>query len=189
MSRGRDAALVAADTAEHKGSAALVELLFASGPLRLNLGRWPITAEGNVYSPTGPLVEVEAQTETADGVEGISYTLTGLPAGIFDLVVNEPYQRKLVRLLEARFDANDQLVSAPTVENIGRIVSIVSRENQVERNWIVTLQTEHFDADARRAVNIRYSDAEQRRRYPDDAGAEYAASLVERVLTRTPAGG
>jgi len=189
MTRGRTSPQQAADTAPHKGYAVLLELLFASGPVRLVLGRWPVQVGADVYSPTGPLVQVDEHNEAVDGIEGLSFTLSGLTAGIFDLVVSEPYQGRLVRMLEARYDANHQAVGSPTVEYIGRMVSLTSSENQASRSWSVSLQTEQFDADARRPANVRFSDAEQRRRYPDDAGAEYAASLVERVMIRTAAGG
>ena len=66
------------------------------------------------------------------------------------------------------------------------MVQLTSTENPADRTHTVTVQTEHFDAEGRRSRNLRFSDAEQRRRYPDDLGAEYAAALEERVMTRAP---
>ena len=166
MPRGRSAAQIAADIAPHRGGAVLLELLFTSGPL----------------------LSVEESTEAADGVEGLAFTLTGLPAGVFDLVVSEPYQGRIAKLYEQRFDADHVAVETPSLEYIGRMTALTSDENVASRTWTVTIQTEQFDADSQRPTNIRFSDAEQRRRYPGDLGAEYAASLVERVLRRTLAG-
>jgi hypothetical protein len=186
MSRNRTGTQVAADTAGHKGSAVLLELLFDSGTLRLCIGPWSITSGGNLYVHTGAAMQVEAHGEAADGTEGLQFTLSGLEAGIFDLLVNEPYQRRLVRLLEQRFNAADAAADVASVEYIGRMLALQSSEDMAARSWTVTLQTEVFDAEGRRARNLRFSDAEQRRRYPADLGAEYVASMVERVMTRAP---
>lgn len=186
MSRNRSVAQVAADVAGHRGHALLLELLFDSGTLRLCIGPWDVTSGGNLYVHTGSALACEAHGEAADGTEGLQFTLTGLDAGIFDLVVSEPYHRRLIRLLEQRFNADDDEVEAASVEYIGRMVAMSSAEDVAGRSWAVTVQTEQFDAEARRARNIRFSDAEQRRRYPGDLGAEYVASMVERVMTRAP---
>ena len=186
MTRNRTTPQTTADTASHKGAAVLLELLFTSGTLRLALAPWDVTSGGNLYTHTGAALTIDAHGEAADGTEGLQFTLTGLDAGIFDLVVTEPYQRRLVRVLEQRFAADDTAVGDATVEYIGRMVSLASAEDVSSRSWTVTVQTEQYDAEARRARNLRYSDAEQRRRYPGDLGAEYVASLVERVMSRAP---
>lgn len=188
MSRARTAPQLAADVASHRGSAVLLELQFVSGTLRLCIGPWGITVGADTYVHTGAAMTCEAHGEAADGTEGLRFVMSGLDAGIFDLVINEPYQRRLVRLLEQRFDANDALADTASAEFVGRMVALSSTENPADRKHTVTVDVEHFDAEGRRARNIRYSDAEQRRRYADDLGAEYVASLVERVMSRAPKG-
>jgi hypothetical protein len=116
----------------------------------------------------------------------MEFILTGLEAGIFDLVVAEPYRGRLVRLIEQRYNADDDEADVATVEYIGRMVAMASTEDVASRTWTVSVQTEIVEADARRSRNLRFSDAEQRRRYPGDLGAEYVSSLVERVMTRAP---
>lgn len=186
MSRNRTTAQLAADVAPHRGIAVLLELLFDSGTLRLCAGPWDVTAGGNLYLRTGAALHSESHQEAADGTEGLALTLTGLPAGVFGLVVAEPYQRRLVRVLEQRFNTDDTPADAATVEYVGRMVALSSTEEVASRRWTVSIQTEIFDAEGRRAPNIRYSDAEQRRRYSADLGAEYVASMVERVMSRAP---
>lgn len=186
MSRGRSTAQKAADTARHAGWAALLELQFDSGTLRLCLGPFDITVGEDVYSRTGALLSVDAMTEAVDGTEGLSFALSGCAPGIFDLVVNEPYKDRVIRLLEQRYDAEHQAVEAPSVEWVGRMQVMTSTEHPKNRTHTVVVQAEHYDAQARRPVNLRFSDAEQRRRYPGDRGAEYVTSLTERVLARKP---
>ena len=97
MTRGRTSTQTTADTAAHRGAAVLLELLFDSGTLRLCIGPWSITAGGNLYVHTGAALSAEPQSESVDGMEGLQFTLSALPAGVFDLVVAEPYQRRLCR--------------------------------------------------------------------------------------------
>jgi hypothetical protein len=186
MSRNRTGTQVAADEAGHRGSAVLLELLFTSGTLRLALAPWPVVSGGNLYTPTGALLSFDDHGEAADGTEGLQFTLTGLAAGIFDLVVNEPYRGRIVRVLEQRYNAADAEADVASVEYLGRMVGMTSSEDVASRTWTVTVQTEVFDADGRRSRNLRFSDAEQRRRFSGDLGAEYVASLVERVMSRAP---
>lgn len=182
--RSRSLALKAADTDTHRGTAVLVEMLFASGPLRLCLGPYDITADGHTYTHTGLALAVEAHQEAADGTEGLTFTLSGLDPAILPLVVDEPYHRRPVRLLEQRFDAQHQAVGVPVAEYIGRMTAMTSTEDPASRTHTVTVATEHFDAEGRRVVEVRFSDAEQRRRYPDDRGAEYFTVNTERTLSR-----
>lgn len=186
MSRNRSPALLAADTARHAGWAVLLELAFVSGTLRLCIGPWNMTVEGDTYYVTASAMKVEVHGESVDGLEGLAFSLSGLDPAVFALVVTEPYRGVVVRMSEQRFDAEHALVDDPQVEYVGRIINMSSTENAKDRTHTVTVQTEHFDAEGRRPVNLRFSDAEQRRRYPDDKGAEYVTSLTERILQRRP---
>lgn len=184
MSRDRTAPQIAADTGAHAGGVPLLELNFASGVLRFCLGPNNIAVGADTYLTQGDLLTIEDQTESADGTEGMTFTLGGLNAGIFNIMANEPYKGKLVRLLELRYDTDQQPVDPPTVEWIGVITQMDSGEDPESRHRVITLQAEHWEADADRPTNLRFSDAEQRRRYPDDKGAEYATSMTDRVLRR-----
>lgn len=186
MSRDRTLAQVAADTAPHSGAAALLELLFDAGTLRLCLGPWDITVGADVYTAVGTVASVEAHGEAVDGTEGLQFTLSGLDGAVLALVIDEPYKGRLVRLLEQRFDADHVAVGAASVEYIGRMVAMTSSEDVASRTWSVVVQTEQYDAEGRRPVGLRFSDAEQRRRFPDDKGAEYVTALTDRTLARKP---
>lgn len=185
MTRGRSSPLKAADTATHKGGAVLIEMLFDAGALRLCIGPYNITAGGNLYQATGALLAVEEHQEAVDGLEGLTFSLSGLDPAVLSLAIDEPYHRRPLRMLELRFDADHQPVGAPVAEYIGRMTAITSTEEPGGRTHRVTVATEHYDADARRVSEIRFSDAEQRRRYSTDAGFEYAAGLTDRTLKRT----
>ena len=184
MSRDRTAPQIAADTGAHAGGVPLLELNFTSGVLRFAAGPTDVTVGADNYLTQGPLLEIEDHTESADGTEGMTFTLSGLAGGVFNILAAEPYKGKLVRLLELRYDANHAAVDPPSVEWIGLMTAMNSVEDPESRRHTVTLQAEHYEADADRATNLRFSDAEQRRRYPDDKGAEYVTAMTDRVLRR-----
>ena len=184
MSRNRTPDQVAADVAPHVGSAILIECLFDSGTLRLTTHRGDLVIDGNTwYSLAAPLT-VNPLPESADAVEGAEFQLSGLNPGIFDLVMAEPYQGRVLRMLELRFNADDQAVGAPAVEYVGRMKALTSSEDVSSHTHTVTVQTEQYDAEFERAQVIRFSDAEQRRRYPGDKGFEHVTALTEAVLKR-----
>lgn len=186
MTRDRSPTLQAADTARHAGRAMLLELNFDSGVLRLCMGPRNVTVGADVYTATGSLLTIDKSDEAADGTEGLNFSLSALDPAVMLLVESEPYRGRVVRLMEQRYDEDDQAVDDPQVEYVGRMTSMIPQEDPKSRTFTVSVQTEHFDVEANRSVNLRFSDAEQRRRFPDDRGAEYVTSMTERVLARKP---
>lgn len=186
MTRGRTTAQVAADTAPHAGLAVLIEALFDSGALRLCMGPRSVTVGSDVYQATAGLLEVKEHQETADGAEGLQFVMSGLDEAVFELMLSEPYNNRVLRMLEMRYDAEDQEVGAATVEYIGLIKAMVSQRDDAAGTHTITVQTESFESDGRRARPVRWSDAEQRRRFPADRGAECATAMTEVVLARKP---
>ncbi len=187
MTRQRSTAQVAADVDTHRGGALLLELNFDSGTLRLCYGRTNIEVGGHTYYASALGVSVSAQQESAGSTEGLDFSLSGLSPEILALVVNEPWQRKTVRLLEQRYNAVDEPVGDPVVEYVGRITAMPIIETPGSGGTVsIAVSTEQFDAANQHPANLRFTDAEQRRRYPDDAGLEYCAALVDRTLQRKP---
>lgn len=185
MTRGRSAPLQAADLAAHKGSAYLIELAFDSGTLRLALAQWNVIVGADTYLATGAALELRALSESADGVEGFEVALSRLDSGIFALMDAEPYNGRIARILLQRFDHADAAVSTAQVMQIGRMKRMASSEEKGGKHT-VAVACEHFDAEFEREQVLRFTDAEQRRRYPADLGGEYLAQLQDRVIARKP---
>lgn len=184
MTRGRTTAQKAADTARNSGYAVLLELRFDSGILRLYAGPHDLVLGDDTYYATGDLLRVDEHGEAADGTEGLAFTLSGLNAGIGVLARSEPYRGRIVLMGEQRYNDAHQLVETPTWEFIGRMVGMTCEESPGDRTATVQVQAEHFGAEARRPVHLRFSDAEQRRRFPADKGFEYVTSMTELTLQR-----
>lgn len=186
MTRGRSGAQITADKAPASGAAALVELTFDSGVLRLAVAHWPVVVGADTYTATGGALSVKQHDEAVDAVQGVDIALAGIDAGIKALVFAEPYQGRLVRLLEQRYDDAQAQVGSAHAYYIGRIRAMTCTEDPKNHSVTVTVNTEHFDAEYEEATDLRNTDAEQRRRYPTDLGCEYLASLVDRVIQRKP---
>lgn len=186
MSRERSAPLQTADVAAHKGSGYLIELAFDSGTLRLALAQWNVVVGADTYLATGAGLELRGLTESADGVEGFEVALSRLDSGIFALMDSEPYNGRIARILLQRYDHADAAVSTAQVMEIGRMKRMASTEERGSGKHTVALACEHYDAEFEREQVLRFTDADQRRRYPADVGAEYLAQLQDRVIARKP---
>lgn len=155
----------------------LFELLFDSGTLRLALGSVNVTYAGVTWYATGAALGVSESNESADSTEGLSLELTGLDVGIVALAANEPYRGRTLRVLEAWLGENLQPLFAPRVEWLGRLVAM-SIEEQAGK-VTVSVQAEHYEAELARQRVLRYTSADQRRRYPGDAGCDLLESMVD----------
>lgn len=184
MTRGRTAPQKAADVAAHKGRAALIEMAFDSGTLRLAIAPFNITVGADVFVATGAAFEMTAVEETAAGFEGFEVSLSGVDSAIEAIMASEQYRGRIIRVLEQRFDANDAKVGAAQVQSIGRMRAMGHTDNVKDQSARVWLQAEHFDAEFEQPMVIRFTDADQQRKYPGDVGGEFLASLQDRVITR-----
>ena len=184
MTRGRTSPQKAADTAAHAGRAALVEMLFDSGALRIAIAPFNIPVGADTYVSTTLAFEMSLLSEAEAGFDGMQLKLSGVDSAIQAVMASEPYRGRTVRVLEQRFDADDALVGTAQTQWIGRIRAMGQRTLTTEAKSEIWLQGEHFDAEFAQPQVIRITDADQQRRYPGDLGGEYLASLQDRVLAR-----
>jgi len=184
MTRGRTTAQKAADIGSQAGRAILVEMLFDSGALRVAIAQRNFTVGADVYTATGAAFAMSNLRESADGFEGFELSLDGLDSAIEDIMAAEPYRGRIVRVLEQRFDADDATVETPSVEAVGRMRAMGLTEQVAQGRNRVWLRAENFDAEFEQPMLIRFTDADQQRRYSGDLGGEYLAALQDRVVTR-----
>lgn len=183
MSRGRTTPQKTADTGSSAGHAILVELNFDSGVLRLAISPKDVVVGADTYTAVGAAFAMSNLRESADGFEGFELSLDGLDSAIESLMAGEPYRGRIVRVLEQRYDAANAPVGNASVEAIGRMRAMGLTEGAGKcRVW---LQAEHFDAEFDQPMLIRFTDADQQRRYAGDLGGEYLAALQDRVVTRS----
>ena len=179
MSRGLSAAEISASTARNSISIPLVEILFASGPLRLALGGQSVNATMGLFTAAN-LLTMEPVDESADSTEGVRFALNGIDAAILARAAGEPYYRRRVNVYEQWLNASYQAVAAPRLEWCGVLTSLVIEEQGGKA--AVSATAEHFDADLTQPRVSRYNNADQLRRHPGDTGFSDVEQMSEITL-------
>lgn len=102
-----------------------IEIDLDSGPLRLWTGYGDRTIDGETYTGGGTLMGIEGLEEVADlSAKAVTLTLSGMPASVVSLALQEPYQRRKVRILWGV-----ETGSAPLPAELVQIASVPAQDN------------------------------------------------------------
>lgn len=102
-----------------------VEIDLDSGPLRLWTGYGDRTIGGQTYTGGGNLVAISGLEEVADlSAKNITLTLSGMPSSVVSLALQEPYQRRKVRVFWGV-----ETGSGPLPAELVQIASISAQDN------------------------------------------------------------
>ncbi len=178
MTRGLGTAAEAAIQQDTVATLTAVEVLFAGGPVRLVNGLAPISIEGNEYQPVGILGGVSTIQETAElQSAGISLSLSAIPADVVAIAMGEPYQGRRVTVWEVILDADTGLVLEAQIAFRGR-----ANQMNIELGEQATIELTADDrlVDMDRPNLSRYTDEDQKRRFPSDRGFEFVAATAEK---------
>lgn len=181
MSRGLTSAQAAAAVAPNRIVFPLIELYFDSGTLQFALGSWDYTSLSGTYIHTGPLAYIRAASESAQSQEGLEVGMSGLDVAAVTIATSEPYRGRIMRLLKAYIDpSNHQGIGEPVPWFIGRMVAMNITEDNSQAG--IAILAEHYEIELTRAAPVRWSDADQQRRFPGDLGCQYAAATSEKTV-------
>jgi hypothetical protein len=181
MTRGLTNAAATAAQAEVVMRTVAVELLFDSGPVRVNGSPVSITIGGQEFLGLGTLGSISEIAEEA-GLQsaGITLALSGIPSDAVALALAEPYQDRRGTVWEVWLDrATGQLISDPALIFRGRMDQmnvLLGAQNVVE----VTLEDRLTDMD--RPNLARSTDEDQQRDYPGDIGLQFVSATVEKEI-------
>ena len=158
--------------------ALLVELQFASGPVRAWSGVGPLTWNGVSWAGVGLLGRVSTVEETLElKAAGASFQLSGIPSELLTPVVSEPIQSRAALLWLAFFDEDWAVVPDPVLLFRGRMDTVEIADGGSIAT--ITLFAESRLRDLERARVRRYTDADQQAEVPGDLGLAFVASLQE----------
>lgn len=148
-----------------------------SSTVRLTSASGAVTFKGEVYLPA-TFGEVSNVTEDGDmSTSGIGFSMSGLEYSLLQLASESSFLNSPVSIwaqFEGDNDTGEMLLfegftsGAPSI-NFGNDCSI-----------LVTCQGKF--AALNRPRSLRYTDAQQRERFPDDKGMEYAAQVSTREI-------
>lgn len=157
-----------------------VEIDLDSGPLRLWTGYGDRTIEGNTYTGGGTLMSIEGLEEVADlSAKNITLTLSGMPAEVISLALQEPYQRRKVRVLWGVRDVSD------FVEVFSGSLNQMVIEDSAESGTIsVTVDSKLVELE--RASNRRYTSESHKSRYATDTFFDFVADIQDKGVRFQP---
>lgn len=157
-----------------------VEIDLDSGPLRLWTGYGDRTIESNTYTGGGTLMTIEGLEEVADlSAKNITLTLSGMPAEVISLALQEPYQRRKVRVLWGVRNVSD------FVEVFSGSLNQMVIEDSAESGTIsVTVDSKLVELE--RASNRRYTSESHKSRYATDTFFDFVAQIQDKGVRFQP---
>ena len=175
-----------------------VEFLLGSGPIRIWSGYGQVEYAGKTFHGAGELLSVSPIEETADlSAKGISVTVSGLDPSFIEKALSEPYQGRecnvymiLKSLSFLQQEDEDYLLR----ESGGKIVledgfmELFSGEIDVmtiessRDTCTINVTAESIMIRLQRPAVLRFTDENQRLRFPDDLGLKYIESIQDKEI-------
>jgi hypothetical protein len=202
MSRTLTDGIVSVLTAESIQPFFAVELYFDTTTLYMWTGLGNLTVGGTTYTGTGQLLQISEIGETAQiAAKGATITLSGVPSELISLALTEPYQGRLCKIFFGAIDANrvyltdedgnyilaeDSSLIDISLGDPNSIVEIFSgymdqmNIDEGAETSTIGLSVESRLIDLERARVFRYTDANQKSRYPNDKGFEFVEDLQDK---------
>lgn len=173
MSRTVPAALLTALAQPEVQPFYAVELLFDSGPVRLWTGYGDRTIGGQIYVAAGTLLNLQGLGEVADlSAKSITISLSGVAASLVSLALQEPYQRRKVRVYFGAVDV------AEVVEVFSGQLNTMSIEDSGDTSTIAVVVDSKL-VELERASNRRYTSENQKSRFAGDTFFDYVSAIQD----------
>jgi len=154
-----------------------VDLDFSSAPLYIWSGIGDLVVGAKTYIGVGTLLNISSVEETTEiEAKGASITMSGIPSTILAIALTEPYQGRECRIYFG-------VVSSPT-SYTEIFAGELDQMNIVEEGstCTVSVTAENVLIKLERPVVRRFTDSDQKSRYPFDKGLEFVASLQNKEL-------
>jgi len=154
---------------------------YGSGIVRGWTGIGDLVWGGSTYTGVGHFLNVSTIGETMDiRAEGVQFQLTGIPQSMLALVLGEHYQGRPAKCWIGCLDTSGQIIPDPVLVLDGRMDTVEIHEGA--DTGTITQHVESELIDLRRPRTTRYTDAEQKARYPGDRGLEFIESLQDKQI-------
>jgi hypothetical protein len=154
-----------------------VEMFFVSGTVRLWFGIGDLTIDGRTFTGAGALINISEVEETAQlQASGVTLTLSGIPTTLIATAISEPYQGRVCNIY---FGVVTPTPSMSVVFS-GFIDQMVVTDTSDACTIAVTVENKLIDLE--RPRSRRYTDEDQKSRFPGDRGLEFVESLQTKEL-------
>lgn len=160
--------------------ALLVDMPDLDVPLHLCTGRWALTWSSTTYTAVGTLGTVEPAQESASGPRPLSLRLSGVPASMRAIALQQNVQGKEVTLSLAIFDPATYQIADAVLEWAGTM-DVMDWTDDGSMG-VITVSAESAGVDLLRGVSVRYTDQDQQRLFAGDLGFEYVIAQGEKRI-------
>lgn len=179
-----------------------VDLNFQSGPLYFWTGYGELLIDGKTYLGVGNLVNISAVEETTEiEAKGAVVTMTGIPSSFLSLALAEPYQGRECKIYFGLWLRNSSLATQAndviTTESLFELsieddtrylAEIFSGEldqmniSEEGSTSTIAVTAENVLIKLERPVVRRFTNEDQKSRFPSDRGLEFVASLQDKEV-------
>lgn len=179
-----------------------VQLMLDAQPLYFWTGLGDLTIDGITYVGTGQFLAVSEMEETAEiAAKGAVITLSGIPSELLSLAISTPYQGRLCKILFGAINANKQYLKQENGDFVlteaGGRIDITDGDDTPAINLFtgyidkmdidegpetstIAMSIESRLIDLERPRIFRFSDQNQKTRYPTDKGLEFVEDLQDK---------
>lgn len=179
-----------------------VDLNFESGPLYFWTGYGDLSINGVTYLGVGTLVNISAVEETTEiEAKGAVVTMTGIPSSFLSLALAEPYQGRECKIYFGLWlnnrtittQANDTITTEDLFEfatetDTRYLTEIFSGEldqmniSEEGNTSTIGVTAENVLIKLERPVVRRFTNEDQKSRFPSDKGLEFVAGLQDKEI-------
>ena len=179
-----------------------VDLNFESGPLYFWTGYGDLSINGVTYLGVGTLVNISAVEETTEiEAKGAVVTMTGIPSSFLSLALAEPYQGRECKIYFGLWlnnrtittQANDTITTEDLFEfgtetDTRYLTEIFSGEldqmniSEEGNTSTIAVTSENVLIKLERPVVRRFTNEDQKSRFPSDRGLEFVAGLQDKEI-------
>lgn len=154
-----------------------VDLNFSSSPLYVWSGYGDLVIGGKTYLGAGQLLNISSVSETTEmEAKGATITMSGIPSSFLSLALQEPYQgRECIIYFGVTSSPSDY------VEVFAGELDQMNIEESSE-TCTISVTAENVLIKLERPVVRRFTNEDQKSRFPTDRGLEYVASLQDKEI-------
>ena len=154
-----------------------VDLDFSSGPLYVWTGVGDLIIGSKTYLGVGTLLNISTVEETTEiEAKGASISMSGIPSSFLTLALTEAYQGRECRIYFGMVNSPNDYVEIFAGE-LDQMTILEEAET-----CTISVTAENVLIKLERPVVRRFTDQDQKSRYPNDKGLEFVASLQNKEI-------
>tara|TARA_R100001198_G_C5234043_1_gene212492 strand:- start:545 stop:1102 length:558 start_codon:yes stop_codon:yes gene_type:complete len=176
MTRSTPASLLTALSQPEVEPFYAVDMNFTSAPVRFWTGYGDRTINGDTYLGSGNLLSITGLDEVNDlSAKSITLQLSGVPASLVSLALQEPYQNRECKVY---FGTTD---TTTPIEVFSGLMNVMTIEDSGETS-VISLTVESKLIRLEKSSNWRYTEGSQKARYSSDTFFNYVSDLQDKTL-------